>query len=106
MYTLIVKETAQLTDSFETLLVIKERLAEFSEVAPEELPDKPSPLRDIQHIIDLVPRSSLPNLPHYRMNLKEHAELNPQVGELIKKGFVRESMVPVRYRHFLHQRRT
>ena len=49
---------------------------------------------DIQHAIDQVPGSSLPILPHYRMNPIERAELKRQVDELVDKSFVRKSMSP------------
>ena len=42
--------------------------------------------------MDFVSGSSLPNLPHYRMNITEHAKLRRQVEELLRKGFVRESL--------------
>ena len=49
-------------------------------------------MRDLQYVIDFVPESSLPTLPYYRMNPKEHGELKLQVDDLIKKSFIRESM--------------
>jgi len=69
-------------------------LAEFSDVAPEDLPDELPPMRSIQHAIDFVPGSQLPNLPAYRMNPTEHAELKRQVEELLSKGHIRESLSP------------
>nr|GFA61656.1 reverse transcriptase domain-containing protein [Tanacetum cinerariifolium] len=48
----------------------------------------------LQHCIDFIPGSDIPNRPAYRMNPKEFAELQRQVTELIKKGLIRESMSP------------
>ncbi|PKI44702.1 hypothetical protein CRG98_034879 [Punica granatum] len=52
------------------------------------------PIRGIEHQIDLVPGSALPNRPAYRCNPNEAKELQRQVNELLEKGYVRESMSP------------
>lgn len=78
-------------------------LREFQDMLPKDLLDELQPMRDIQHAIDLVLRATLSNLAHYRMNLPKHAELNKQVDELMRKGFI--SLAYVSRLHFSHLRR-
>nr|GFD09464.1 putative nucleotidyltransferase, ribonuclease H [Tanacetum cinerariifolium] len=58
---------------------------------PNEIPTGLPPIREVQHCIDLVPGSVLPNKEAYHMNPKEHEELQRQVDELLKKGVLQES---------------
>ncbi|KAJ0040058.1 hypothetical protein Pint_27551 [Pistacia integerrima] len=69
-------------------------LQEFKDVIPEEVPYGLPPIRGIEHQIDFMPGASIPNRPAYRSNPEETKELQRQVGELLEKGYVRESMSP------------
>ncbi|XP_012072609.2 uncharacterized protein LOC105634371 [Jatropha curcas] len=82
-------------DSEEKALVpssVKELLDEFHVIVEE--PSTLPPLWDIQHQIDFIPRSKIPNVSHYKMNPKESQILLEQVEELLKKGHIRESISP------------
>jgi len=74
--------------------IAKSLIQNFCHLFPEEIPTGLPPKRAIQHHIDLIPGSTLPNKPSYRMNPKETMEIQRQVEELMSKGLVRESLSP------------
>ena len=62
---------------------------------PDEVQSQLAPIKEVQHAIDLIPGSTLPNLPHYyRMSQLENEELSRQIQQLLDKGFIRESLNP------------
>jgi hypothetical protein len=58
------------------------------------MPSGLPPIRGIEHQIDFIPGTVIPNRPAYRSNLEETKELQRQVEDLLSKGYVRESMSP------------
>ena len=69
-------------------------MQEFEDVFPEEIPKGLPPIRGIKHQIDFVLGATIPNRPAYRINPEETKKLQKQVGELMEKGYMRESMSP------------
>ena len=58
-------------------------LEEFKDVVPNEIPIGLTPMRNIQHRIDLVLSSALTNKATYQMNPMQQSELQRKVDELI-----------------------
>ncbi|RDX88774.1 hypothetical protein CR513_29581, partial [Mucuna pruriens] len=65
-------------------------LEEFQHVFLEDVVT----LRGIEHHIDLRHEATLPNRTAYRMNSEEVKEIQKQVGKLLEKVWVRETMSP------------
>jgi hypothetical protein len=66
---------------------------EYPNVFPDELPGMP-PERDIEFIIELLPRIAPIAKRPYRMGVNELAELKKQIRELQDKGYVQPSSSP------------
>ncbi|GJR35555.1 putative reverse transcriptase domain-containing protein [Tanacetum coccineum] len=99
VFTLVVVEENEIIS--EAPLQVQPLLREFVDVIPDDIPPRLPDMRDIQHCIDFIPGSAIPNRPAYQMNLKEFAELQRQVTELLEKGLIRESMSPCAVPAFL-----
>ena len=67
-------------------------LQEFEDVF-QEIPGLP-PRREIDFSIDLVPRPTPVSKEPYKMNTPELKELQMQLEELLKKGYIRPSVSP------------
>ncbi|XP_031126079.1 uncharacterized protein LOC116028495 [Ipomoea triloba] len=71
-----------------------DRKINFVNLFPKEMPKGLPPLRGIEHQIDFVPGSTLPNRPAYKTNPIEAREIQKQVEELLEIGHIRESLSP------------
>src|SRR4051812_36040025 len=73
---------------------VRKVLSEFSDVIADELPHRLPPRREVDHRIELLPESSPPSKPTYRMSPRELDELKKQLAELTDRGFIRPSKSP------------
>ncbi|MCO5606129.1 hypothetical protein L7F22_060316 [Adiantum nelumboides] len=70
-------------------------LNQFQDVFIDNIPGELPPKRgDDDHAIELIPGSSLPNKPSYRVSQAQQEEIMRQVNELVEKGTVRPSSSP------------
>ena len=69
------------------------KVNEYLDGFPNELPCMP-PERDIEFIIELLPRTAPIAKRPYRMGVNELAELKKQIRELLDKGYVQPSSSP------------
>ena len=79
MFAIVGKELSEEDNSNVNYPLLQPLMNDYKDIFPDELPSSLPPNREIQHAIDLVPGSPLPNLPHYRMSPQEHEELRRQV---------------------------
>jgi len=86
--------TATLTETCILPPQVKELLKEFDDIFSKEGPIRLPPFIGIKHQIDLVSGASLPNRPAYRTNPEETKEIESQVQDLFKKGWVQKSLSP------------
>jgi hypothetical protein len=66
---------------------------DFPDVFPEELPGMP-PDREVEFVIDLLPRTAPISKQPYRMSVEELKELKKQLTELQEGGYIRPSSSP------------
>jgi len=92
MILLVYKETYFSTNDLDHIVpsVAIALLQEFDDMFPDNTPSGLPPLRGVEHQIDFVPGTSIPNRLAYRSNLEEMKELQRQVDELMEKGYIRE----------------
>lgn len=72
----------------------KRLLAEYPDCFPPDLPKQLPPDREVDHHIDLIPGSTPPSRPTFRMSPTELDELKKQIDDLLSKGLIRPSKSP------------
>ena len=94
VFVLLILEHDGVKEGAKVPSLVKPLLVEYADVFPKELPPGLPPIRGIEHQIDLVPGSILPNKAAYRCSPNEAKELQKQVDDLVARGYVRPSMSP------------
>ena len=69
-------------------------LERYADVFPADLPAALPPQREVDHRIELLPGSSPPSRPTYRLSPSELDELRKQLADLTAHGFIEPSKSP------------
>ena len=88
-YLAFVVDRSQEGTRLEDIPIVKE----FPDVFPDDISGL-APDREIEFVIELVPRTEPKSIPPYRIALAELKELKAQLEELLNKGFIRPSTSP------------
>ncbi|MCO5608638.1 hypothetical protein L7F22_062852 [Adiantum nelumboides] len=90
-----VDETQVNKNGMQVDLELSNFLNQFQDVFIDDIPGELPPKRgDDDHMIELIPGSSPPNKPPYRVSQAQQEEIMRQVNELVEKGMVRPSSSP------------
>ncbi|MCO5571737.1 hypothetical protein L7F22_025485 [Adiantum nelumboides] len=90
-----VDETQVNENGMQVDLELSNFLNQFQDVFIDDNPGELPPKRgDDDHMIELIPGSSPPNKPPYRVSQAQQEEIMRQVNELVEKGMVRPSSSP------------
>ncbi|XP_020691225.2 uncharacterized protein LOC110105887 [Dendrobium catenatum] len=97
LFALIIRESApDHNSSYDKAMeqeLIGNLLKQFQDVLTDAVTTLP-PLHSLQHQIDFVPGSTLPNLPHHRLSPTEHQILQELVDDLLKNQLIQPSLSP------------
>ena len=73
---------------------VEDVLKRYQDVMPEDLPNELPPRREVDHKIEVKPRTEPPSKAPYRLSQKELEELKSQLDEPLAKGYIRQSKSP------------
>ena len=73
---------------------VEDVLKRYQDVMPEDLPNELPPRREVDHKVEVEPRTEPPSTTPYCLSQKELEELKSQLDELLTKGYVRQSKSP------------
>ena len=63
-------------------------MSEFRDVFPDDLPDGLPPSREVDHPIEVLPGLKPISKPAYRLSHSEAQEVERQLAEYVRKGFI------------------
>ena len=73
---------------------ISKVLGKYKDVLTNELSQELLPKREVDHKIEVIPRSEPPSKAPYQLNQKELLELKKQLNDLLSRGYIRPSKSP------------